>query len=414
MEMRRGQRAMSRIETDRSFAASRFRGPEPTSIAFVSLGRRGALCRLTIELARAANEMEGLNAGYFVSSANELIEQFRREQLTLFECETFGASSPVGVARNFVRLRRQLLDYVRRERPLGVVTLMPHLWTPLLAPAVRRLGALYATVIHDGAAHPGDPTGLVSGWLKRDGTGADLVVTLSQAVAQQLFAGGRIERERILRLFHPDLAFNGPPTARRHPRRPFRVLFLGRIMPYKGLSVLVEAMEMLRRAGVTAELGVVGSGELGALTPRLEALRAEVINRWVGDSEIGPILARYDAMACAHVEASQSGPAAAAFGSAMPVAGMPVGGIAEQVIDGATGVLARRASAPAFAEVLHRLIADPPLYERISRHLAATAESRSMRRFLHELVAGLRETAEGSRWSLREPAWRVPELAGVR
>ena len=396
MDMRRGQRAMSRIETDRSFAiASRFSGREQASIAFVSLGRRGALCRLTIELARAASEVQSIKGAYFVSSANELVEQFRRERLTLFECETFGAASPLAVARHFALARRQLLDYVRMERPLAVVTLMPHLWTPLLAPAVRRLGALYATVIHDAAAHPGDPTGLVNGWLKREAVGADLVVTLSQAVAQQLFAGGRIERERILRLFHPDLAFSGPPMAHRHPRRPFRVLFLGRIMPYKGLPVLVEAMEMLRRAGVAAELGVVGAGDLGPLRPRLEALGAEVINRWVADAEIGPILARYDAMACSHVEASQSGPAAAAFGSAMPVAGMPVGGIAEQVVDGATGVLARRASAAAFAEALHRLIAEPQLYERISRHLAATADARSMRRFVHELVRGLRETAEG-------------------
>src|SRR5262245_58870148 len=246
---------MKSIETDRSLAvANRLREHEQASIAFVSLGRRGALCRLTIELARAAHEVESLSSAYFVSSANELIEQFRREPLTLFECETFGASSPLGVARNFMRMRRQLLDYVRAERPLAVVTLMPHLWTPLLASAVRRLGALYATVIHDGAAHPGDPTGLVNGWLKHDAVGADLIVTLSQAVAQQLFASGRIERERILRLFHPDVTFDGQPAARRHPRRPLRVLFLGRIMPYKGLPVLVEAMEMLRGAGVAAQL----------------------------------------------------------------------------------------------------------------------------------------------------------------
>ena len=417
MGARRGQRAMTRIETDRSFVAANRAAPsDHASIAFVSLGRRGALCRLTLELARAANEAEGLNAAYFVSSGNELIGQLRRERLALFECDTFGAASPLAIARNFARTRRLLLDYVRLQRPLAVITLMPHLWTPLLAPAVRRLGALYATVIHDAAAHPGDPTGLVNGWLRRDAAGADLVVTLSQTVAQQLLDRGRIDRERILRLFHPDLAFTGPPARRPCPcpQRPLRVLFLGRILPYKGLPVLVEAMEMLRLAGVAVELGVVGAGDLGALGPRLEALGAEVINRWVADSEIGPILARYDAMACAHVEASQSGPAAAAFGSAMPVVGMPVGGIAEQVVDGATGVLARRASAPAFAEALHRLIADPPLYERISGHLAATAESRSMRRFVRELVRGLRETAEGSRRALREPAWQVPELARVQ
>jgi glycosyltransferase involved in cell wall biosynthesis len=407
---------MNSIVTDRAFRAParRFRGRQPASIAFVSLGRRGALCRLTIELARAAIEGETINSAYFVSSGNELIERFRREPVNLYECKTFAGMNPLAMVRNFARMRRQLLDYVRAERPLAVVTLMPHVWTPLLAPAVRRLGALYATVIHDGAAHPGDPTGLVSGWLRRDGIGADLVVTLSQAVAQLLLTDGRIERERILRLFHPDLAFNGPPAARRQPRGPLRVLFLGRIMPYKGLPVLVDAVEMLRRAGVAVELGVVGSGDLGALRPRLEELGAEVINRWVADDEIGPILARYDAMACSHVEASQSGPAAAAFGSAMPVVGMPVGGIAEQVVDGATGVLARRASAPAFAEAVHRLIAEPQLYERISRHLAATAEARSMRRFLAELVAGLSETAEGSRWPVPGPAWPLPATTGAR
>ncbi len=406
---------MTRIETDRSFvAANRAVPPDQASIAFVSLGRRGALCRVTLELARAANEVENLNAAYFVSSANELIDRFRRERLALFECDTFAAASPLAIARNFARTRLLLLDYVRLQRPLAVVTLMPHLWTPLLAPAVRRLGALYATVIHDAAAHPGDPPGLLNGWLRRDAVGADLVVTLSQAVAQQLFDRGRIERERILRLFHPDLAFNGPPAPRPYPQRPLRVLFLGRILPYKGLPVLVEAVELLRGAGVAVELGVVGAGDLGALAPRLAALGAEVINRWVADAEIGPILARYDALACSHVEASQSGPAAAAFGSAMPVVGMPVGGIAEQVADCATGVLARRASAPAFAEALHRLIADPALYERISGHLAATAEARSMRRFVGELVRGLRETAEGARWRLREPVMRVPELAQAR
>jgi glycosyltransferase involved in cell wall biosynthesis len=407
---------MNSMNADRASRApaNRSRGREPVSIAFVSLGRRGSLCRLTIDLARAASNLGTIKGAYFVSSGNELIEDFRGECIALHECETFGAANPFAAARNFALLRGRLLDYVRRERPLAVITLMPHLWTPLLAPAVRRLGALYATIIHDGAAHPGDPTGIVNGWLKRDGIGADLVVTLSQAVAQQLLSGGRIERERILRLFHPDLAFNGPPAARRHPRRPFRVLFLGRIMAYKGLPVLVEAMEMLRRAGVATELGVVGSGDLGALGPRLEALGAEVINRWVADAEIGPILTRYDAMACSHVEASQSGPAAAAFGSAMPVAGMPVGGIAEQVVDGATGVLARRISAAALAEALHRLIAEPQLYERISRHLAATAESRSMQRFLAELLAGVRETAEGDRWLPGESTLPLPELAGAR
>jgi glycosyltransferase involved in cell wall biosynthesis len=135
------------------------------------------------------------------------------------------------------------------------------------------------------------------------------------------------------------------------------------------------------------ELGVAGLGNIGPERRRLTALGAEVINRRIEDDEIGPLLARYDAMALSHIEASQSGVAAAAFGNCMPVVAMPVGGIAAQVVDGRTGLMAHRVSARSFADAIHRLAVDPALYERISRNLRETAQDRSMARFVDEVVA---------------------------
>lgn len=403
---------MNGMETDYGYETLTLgpSGGRQPSVVFLYLGRRGALCRFTLELARAALDYEAIRCVYFVSRANELIGHFRGHPLGLHECDTFESSSLFAFGGNFVRTRRHLLDYVRRERPLAVVTLMPHLWTPLLAPSIRRLGVLYATIIHDGVPHPGDPTGRLNRWLLRDANHADLIVTLSQAVSQLLFGSNRIEKDRILRLFHPDLTFDSGSVARKCPRRPFRLLFFGRIMPYKGLSLLVDATEMLRNAGVQIDLGVIGSGDIGPVRARLSALGAEVINRWVADHEIGPILARYDAMACSHVEASQSGAAAAAFGNCMPVVGMPVGGVAEQIIEGKTGVLAKRVSARAFADALNRLIVQPGLYERISYHLSNTARDRSMHRFLGELMSGLSEAACGNHSWPGERQWGLPEL----
>jgi glycosyltransferase involved in cell wall biosynthesis len=115
-------------------------------------------------------------------------------------------------------------------------------------------------------------------------------------------------------------------------------------------------------------------------------LGAEVINRWLSDAETDELLARYDAMACSHVEASQSGVAALAFGNCMPVIATPVGGLSEQVIFGRTGVLAAAATPQAFADAVHQLVTIPNLYDQISAQLMQTREQRSMHKFLTELV----------------------------
>ena len=146
---------------------------------------------------------------------------------------------------------------------------MPHIWTPLFAPLIRKHGFRYLTVVHDAHPHPGDPTSLLNGWSMRDALNADSVVTLSRSVADALAAARAVPRERLVPLFHPDLHFGdvrptvpakaGADTMARYLKAPtnvgrrrgvaFRVLFFGRILAYKGLPALVEAIEMLRAEG---------------------------------------------------------------------------------------------------------------------------------------------------------------------
>jgi glycosyltransferase involved in cell wall biosynthesis len=161
---------------------------------------------------------------------------------------------------------------------------------------------------------------------------------------------------------------------------------MGRIYAYKGLPLLIEAIEMLRAEGVRIHLGVAGAGDIRSMRERLAAIDAEVTNRWLDDSEIAPLLEGYDAMALPYIEASQSGVAAVAFGSCMPVIAMPSGGLSEQVIEGKTGVIAGTVTARALADAIGRLAANPPLYAEISRNLHATAPERSMRAFIDGLL----------------------------
>ena len=235
--------------------------------------------------------------------------------------------------------------------------------------------------MHDAEPHPGDATARLQPLLRRAAVRADHVVTLSGAVTDRLLAQGRLSPDRLTTLFLPDLDYGGPrigPTG----NGPLRVLFLGRIMPYKGLSLFVDALERLQASGIAVRAGVFGEGELGAEAARLRRLGAEVVNRWLTEDEIAGVLARYDVMVVAHVEASQSGVVATAFGAGLPVVATPVGGLPEQVHDGVSGLVLPTVSATALSEAITRLASDRNLLATLRDGVAAQRENRSMRRFV--------------------------------
>ena len=146
-------------------------------------------------------------------------------------------------------------------------------------------------------------------------------------------------------------------------------------------------VEVLRNEGISVEIGVFGEGALGGNAFRLEAMRAEVVNRWLTESEIAAILPRFHALVLPYTEASRSGVAAAAFGAGLPIIATPVGGLVDQVIDGSTGVIARQADARALSEAAKRLLFNENTYRTICDSIASSWEQRSMGRFVREIVS---------------------------
>lgn len=362
----------------------------PHNVLFLYLGRRGALGRFALELIQAAHEMPDLRSTIALSAMNESISEFAWLGKSLLTLNMFNTAVSPAIVRTFFASRRRLLRQIRDDKVSAVVTLMPHIWTPLLVHPIQSLGVKYVTIVHDAVGHPGDLTGLVVPWLRREARSADLVVTLSQAVSRRLLKLDCVRADKLLPLFHPDLHYLAHPFGRQWTgSTPLRLLFLGRIQKYKGLPLLLEALELLRAEGVRAELCVAGAGDIGSLQDRLTALQVEVINRWLSDHEIAALLTRHHAMALPYVEASQSGVAASAFGSFMPVVATPTGGLAEQVINERTGVLATAQTARSLANAIARLATDPGLYGKIVTYLRDTSSGRSMQTFLQCIATRL-------------------------
>lgn len=358
---------------------------------FVYWGRRGSLSWMALDIARHLRDnSRGGHLSY--SAENELAGRFAGIGPAAQAFPTFKRG--IGALTGIRRLGRQietLVAQLKRDHYEAVVVLMSHVWTPALGRRLRSESIRYVVVAHDAVRHPGDRTGLVHRRLLRDLDHADLVVTLSNSVAKQLISDRRVNPNAIRTVPHPALDYGGKLGGWRGDR-PLRVLFLGRIMAYKGLGLLVEAVRLLKQRGTGIKLGVFGEGDIGKVSNELRALGAETVNRWIDHDEIGAILGRYDVLVLPYTEASQSGVAAAARSAGMPIVATPVGGLAEQIRHDADGLISLTATAESIADAIGRLADDPALYERLAAGAAGNTGTIS----IAEFAEGLREFASKS------------------
>jgi glycosyltransferase involved in cell wall biosynthesis len=357
--------------------------PQPKRILLIYLGRRGAMSQFALELARVARE----RVVVVVARQNELYGEIAAAGAPVVAVDTFSTAweAFARIARIFA-IRRRIVEVLREYGADMAVTLMPHVWTPLIAPAIKRAGARYLVIAHDAQPHPGDRTALVNRWLMRDIRQADRVITLSEHVARQLIEQGAVPRERVRLLFLPVLGA-GDERSPSTERQRVGFLFFGRILKYKGLPLFVEACEALRAEELSFDIGVVGEGEIGPWRQRLLACGAEIINHWIAHREIASIMRRYDAIVVPSIEASQSGVIPAAQGHGLPAIVTPVGGLTEQIIDGATGLVASAASASAIAAQMRRFLLGAELRRQLRDGVRARRDATSIASFVDALTA---------------------------
>lgn len=361
-------------------------------------GRRGGGPRYTIELARALAAMETVDLHLSWSRQAEIAHEFAALRLPGLPVDTY-ENLRQAAARSLTLplLRRRFARYVAERRIDVVLCSMDHLWNVAITSAIAGTGARYVLALHDALAHPGEENHLRAWTLRRQLAQTDGVLALSQHVRSQLLSFHGYPADRVWLLPHGAPQY-GAPAVRAHPgERPFRLLFFGRYLPYKGIDILLDAYALLRaRYGERVTLRMAGSGDLGPYAERLANLAGvDMENRWFAEEEIAPELAAADAVILPYREASQSGVAPSAAAVGLPAVVTPVGGLTEQVIDGVSGLIAAAATAQAVADGVAAMIDDPALYHRLSQgaldHAAAALSWRPIAegvvKLIHEIAA---------------------------
>ena len=148
------------------------------------------------------------------------------------------------------------------------------------------------------------------------------------------------------------------------PDEPAHALYLGRLSEEKGVLDLLAAADGI-------PLVVVGDGPL---RDRVPAARG-----FVAPAEVGGYLDRAAVVVCPSRREGYGVVAREAMAHGRPVVATPVGGLAEAVVDGETGLLVPPGDVPALRAALERLLADPPLAARLGaagRERARTLYSR--------------------------------------
>ena len=321
-------------------------------------GRRGAGPRYALQLAEALNGLPGVTALLSLSAQAELLQGAHPPACAL-PFATY-RSLPGGVVRLLGApvVARALAVKLTAMRLDVAICAMPAPLDLLMARALRLAGVRFAAILHDADTHPGEywpAQRLLWSMLARR---AAAVLALSRHVADRLTALGLAAPDRLVLTSHPPLAYGPPPPPPLSHGGRLRLLFFGRLLPYKGLDLLADAVELLGTRH-DWELRVAGSGPESLALARLRRAGVAVENRWVKETEVGGLLAWADALVLSHREASQSGVAAAGLAAGRWLIATRVGGIVEQ-LHNQPGAILCAPEASALAAAINGLIARPP------------------------------------------------------
>ena len=263
---------------------------------------------------------------------------------------------------------RGLLGHLRRHRP----DVIHFQWLPLpvidrrfLGP-LRRIAPLVLTV-HDTNPFNGNPTGR----LQRVGAHAAfrdfdcLIVHTDQGRARLIAHGEAAGRVALM----PHGLLGQPPSAPQPDPMTGEITFLlfGKIKPYKGTDLLIEAFARMPAAlREQAHVRVVGKPYMDDAPLRQLAARLGVADRvrwdtrFVADGEVGEFFHPGVVAVFPYREIEASGVLSLAINHGRPLLAARLGSFVEVIEDGRQGLLVPPEDADALSAAMARFVADRP------------------------------------------------------
>jgi glycosyltransferase involved in cell wall biosynthesis len=162
----------------------------------------------------------------------------------------------------------------------------------------------------------------------------------------------------IRKIYHPlynfYLEWDEAPVAPTETEK-LRLLFFGKIRKYKGLSLFLEALALIK-GRIPFEANIAGEFYVAPAPYRKAAERLGLSDnltwreRYIPNEEVPGLFRRADLVVLPYLEATQSGVVPVAYQFEVPVIASDVGGLSEVVLEGRTGYLVPSGNSKAIAE----------------------------------------------------------------
>lgn len=154
------------------------------------------------------------------------------------------------------------------------------------------------------------------------------------------------------------------------PRDKEYILFAGKISPYKGVGMLLSAMQIVHERYPNVVLIVAGVGKYPFDKSPYEKLSyVDIRNRFIPDAELVALIKNALFLVCPYTDATQSGVVMSAFAFATPVIATQVGGLPQMLDGGRFGSLVKPKDVAALADSIISLLGNRQILEKYRKEI---------------------------------------------
>lgn len=275
--------------------------------------------------------------------------------------------------------RRFARELARHLRSIGADVLHSHEITFAL---YGRLATSAAGIAHVATAHGRNFSRAAKrraiGALTLRGGARFRLVAVSDSLAERIALDFLLGRERVEVVPNGIDFAAGPQPRRRANGEPLALVAVGNLYPVKNHALLVRAVAGARRAGIAAELDILGRGDEEPALTRLAAelgVAAHVRLRGFRE-DVDEFLARAHLFVSSSVSEQMPISFLEAMGRALPVVASRVGGVPEIVEDGRHGLLFPPGDEAAATAAIVRMAHDEPFRRACGERAAEHARAR--------------------------------------
>ncbi|CAK7193164.1 hypothetical protein COMNV_01377 [Commensalibacter sp. Nvir] len=294
-------------------------------------GRKGAGPKIAVEFTKALRLIDDINPILSLSRQSETISKITycdykisvntyKNYFGYLKCVCL---SPLRIVTLVKTLKKYKIKYA--------FCMMPGPLDSIMAIALRYLKIPFIVIIHDAYPHPGDGYIFQNFLQKLLIKQCSYIVSLTNYTQAQLKTQNVAKGKQFLSGWHPPFEFpeNTNPSPLKNNK--IHILNFGRLLYYKGLDLLEEALNQLS-SYKSFELRIIGNGPHTSILDKLaNHPNVSVENRWVPEEEISSLMDWADLIILPYKDASQSGIAATALAYGKPILTTKVGGLVEQL-----------------------------------------------------------------------------------